>query len=110
MGASREGIRHAIGLQQAMRGLEVHPSRLQIAMEPPSNEAVRAAVEAGLGATAISASVVAPSIEAGLLHHVPTRLPPREFHVLRHKQRYKSRIADALLASLEGSGKARSRR
>ncbi len=96
--------------EQAMRSLGIDPSRLQIAMELPSNEAVRAAVEAGLGATAISASVVAPSIEAGLLHHVPTRLPPREFHVLRHKQRYKSRIADALLASLEGSGKARSRR
>ncbi|MGA3303812.1 MAG: LysR family transcriptional regulator [Methylovirgula sp.] len=96
--------------EQAMRALGIDPSQLQIAMELPSNEAVRATVEAGLGATAISVSVVAPSIEAGLLHHVPTRLPPREFHVLRHKQRYKSRIADALLASLEGPGKTRSRR
>jgi DNA-binding transcriptional LysR family regulator len=40
---------------------------LRVQLELPSNEAVRAAVEAGLGATAISASVAAPSIEAGLL-------------------------------------------
>ena len=36
-------------------GLGVLPSDLRVAMELPSNEAVRAAVEAGLGATAISA-------------------------------------------------------
>jgi DNA-binding transcriptional LysR family regulator len=59
---------------------------------------VRAAVEAGLGATAISASVAAPSIEAGLLHQVDFRLPERKFHVLRHRERYRSRAADALLA------------
>ena len=40
---------------------------LRVAMELPSNEAVRAAVEAGAGATVLSASVVAPSLEAGLL-------------------------------------------
>ena len=55
-------------------------------MELPSNEAVRAAVEAGLGATVISASVAAPSIEAGLLHQVNFRLPEREFYVLTHRQ------------------------
>ena len=59
---------------------------------------MRAAVEAGLGATAISASVAAPSIEVGLLHQVAFPLPEREFHVLRHRERYRSRTADALLA------------
>jgi DNA-binding transcriptional LysR family regulator len=76
----------------------VEPGALRIQLELPSNEAVRAAVEAGLGATAISASVAAPSIEAGLLHQVAFRLPEREFHVLRHRERYRSRTADALLA------------
>jgi DNA-binding transcriptional LysR family regulator len=38
-------------------GLDVHT--LRVAMELPSNEAVRAAVESGLGVTAISASVAA---------------------------------------------------
>jgi DNA-binding transcriptional LysR family regulator len=68
-----------------------------IVLELPSNEAVRGAVEAGLGATAISASVAAPSIEASLLHQVAFRLPAREFHVLRHRDRYRSRVADTLL-------------
>ncbi len=76
---------------------------LRIVMELPSNEVVRAAVEAGLGATAISASVAASSIEAGLLRQVPFKLPEREFHVLRHRQRFRSRIADALLATLGGT-------
>ena len=87
---------------------------LQIQLELPSNEAVRAAVEAGLGATAISASVVAPSIEAGLLCQAAFRLPEREFHVLRHHERYRSRAAEALLALIEsaatGSASARARK
>lgn len=74
------------------------PRRLRIALELPSNEAVRAAVEAGLGATALSASVAAPSIEAGLLRPVAFKLPERAFHVLRHRERYRSRSADALIA------------
>lgn len=71
---------------------------LNVALELPSNEAVRAAVEAGMGATVISASVAAPSLEAGLLHRVGFDLPDRAYHVLRHRERYRSRAADALLA------------
>jgi DNA-binding transcriptional LysR family regulator len=84
--------------EQALLTFGLEPHQLRVVMELPSNEAVRGAVEAGLGATAISASVAAPSIESGLLLHIPFRLPQREFHVLRHKQHYRSRIADALLA------------
>jgi DNA-binding transcriptional LysR family regulator len=68
--------------EQALTQLGVRLTDLRIAMELPSNEAVRAAVEAGMGATAISASVVAPSIEAGLLHAVPLKLPDRHFYEL----------------------------
>jgi DNA-binding transcriptional LysR family regulator len=84
--------------ENALAHLGVKPDTLRIEMELPSNEAVRAAVEAGLGATVISASVAAPSIEAGLLHQASFRLPEREFHVLRRKDRYPSRVADALVA------------
>jgi DNA-binding transcriptional LysR family regulator len=87
--------------EEALTRLEIEPSSLKVVLELPSNEAVRAAVEAGLGATALSASVAAPSIESGLLHHVPFHLPEREFHVLRHGQRYQSRIANALLATFD---------
>jgi len=89
--------------ESALAHLGVNVGALRIEFELPSNEAVRAAVEAGLGATAISASVAAPSIEAGLLHQVAFRLPEREFHVLRHRDRYRSRAAEALLALVTGS-------
>ena len=84
--------------ENAMSRLGIAPGTLRIQLELPSNEAVRAAVEAGLGATAISATVAAPSIEAGLLLRVKCPLPEREFHVLHHRERYKSRAAEALLA------------
>ena len=84
--------------EDALRGLGMDPGALRVQLELPSNEAVRAAVEAGLGATAISATVAAPSIEAGLLHVASFRLPEREFHVLRHRERHSSRAADAFLA------------
>jgi DNA-binding transcriptional LysR family regulator len=89
--------------ENALTQLGIEPSALRVPLELPSNEAVRAAVEAGLGATAVSASVAAPSLEAGLLHQVDFRLPEREFHVLRHRERYRSRAADALLALMAGS-------
>jgi DNA-binding transcriptional LysR family regulator len=76
----------------------VSPGALRLALELPSNEAVRAAVEAGLGATAISASVAAPSLEAGLLHRVRFDLPERDFQVVRHVARCRNRAADALLS------------
>jgi DNA-binding transcriptional LysR family regulator len=93
--------------EDALAHLGVKPDTLHIEMELPSNEAVRAAVETGLGATAISASVAAPSIEAGLLYQAAFRLPEREFHVLRRKDRYRSRIADALLALMTNGRRLR---
>jgi DNA-binding transcriptional LysR family regulator len=84
--------------EAALEGFGISPSKLHVVLELASNEAVRSAVEAGMGATAISASVAAPSIEAGLLHQVGLPLPDRAFYVLRHMERYKSRAADALLA------------
>ena len=71
---------------------------LRVALELPSNEAVRAAVEAGLGATAISASVAAPGLEAGLLHRVPIALPDREFRVVWHGERHRSKAVEELLS------------
>jgi DNA-binding transcriptional LysR family regulator len=89
---TRSVFEHALELLGAPAG------RLRVALELPSNEAVRAAVEAGLGATAISASVAAGSLEAGLLHRIGLELPEREFHVLWHRERHRSRAAEALLA------------
>ena len=78
---------------------------LRVALELPSNEAVRAAVEAGAGATVISASVVAPSLEARLLHRVRLDLPDRAFVVLRHRDRHCSRAATVLLDAIRKTGR-----
>jgi DNA-binding transcriptional LysR family regulator len=84
--------------EAALAGFGITPADLRVVLDLPSNESVRAAVEAGMGATAISASVAAPSIEAGLLHQVGPALPERDFYAIRHSERYRSRAADALLA------------
>jgi DNA-binding transcriptional LysR family regulator len=83
--------------EDALVKFGVDPAALHIRLELPSNEAVRAAVEAGLGATVISASIAAPSIEAGLLHQVDFHIPAREFYVISHRERCRSRAAEALL-------------
>jgi DNA-binding transcriptional LysR family regulator len=90
--------------EAALSGFGLGVGALTVALELPSNEAVRAAVEAGLGATVMSASVAVPSLEAGLLHEVGLPLPDRSFHVLRHRERHESPAASALLALIARSG------
>lgn len=87
-------------LEAAIRKLGIKPAALDVQLELPSNEAVRAAVEAGDCATAISDLVVAQSLGAGTLHRIRIELPRRAFHVLRHRERYASQAEKALLASL----------
>jgi len=99
------GTRSAFEL--ALQHLSISSDQLRIGLELPSNEAVRAAVEAGLGAAAISASVAAPSIEAGLLHPVRFTLPDREFQAITSGERYISRAAGALLAQITAGGSPR---
>jgi hypothetical protein len=53
-----------------------------------------------MGLTALSASMAAPSFEAGLMHEVGVRLPERSLWVLRHAERYGSRAAAALLSMI----------
>jgi DNA-binding transcriptional LysR family regulator len=98
--------------EDALVRFGLDPHALRIALELPSNEAVRAAVEAGLGMTVISASIAAPSLEAGLLQQVNFRLPEREFYVLRHQERQPSHAAMAFLTMLTSprTGRAHSRK
>lgn len=83
--------------EAALEAAGLSPSKLEVVMQLPSNEAVRAAVESGLGATAISASVAASGIEAGLLHKAGFTLPERRFNLLCHRNRRLSRAAQALI-------------
>lgn len=80
-----------------LRRLCVDPAMLDVALIMPSNESVRTAVEAGAGVAVLSALVVGPAIEAGTLHVAPIAFEPRPFFGLHHKERYRTKAADALL-------------
>ncbi|MDR3463027.1 MAG: LysR substrate-binding domain-containing protein [Beijerinckiaceae bacterium] len=79
--------------EAALQAFGVETSERNIVLELPSNEAVRAAVEAGAGVAAISRLVVSASIKAGSLKALPLALPRRQFFLLRHKERYQSLAA-----------------
>jgi DNA-binding transcriptional LysR family regulator len=87
--------------EAAIRKFGIRFADLRIALELPSNEAVRAAVEAGECATAISNLVAMHSLAAGTLHRVKIELPKRSFFVLRHKERYESLAEKALLKAFQ---------
>jgi DNA-binding transcriptional LysR family regulator len=91
--------------EAALPKLGLAPGELEVALEVPSNEAVRAAVEAGTGVTAISRLVVANAIKAGTLAAVKLDLPRRHFFMLRHKERYTTKAAQAFLELVAGGGR-----
>lgn len=84
-------------LDRHLLAIGVDPATLDVALVLPSNESVRTAVEAGAGVAVLSALVVAPMIKAGTLHAAPIAFEPRPFFGLRHKERYRTKAADALL-------------
>jgi len=79
------GTRVAFEAMLARLGLD--PGGFRIALELPSNEAIKAAVEAGAGVTILSRLVVRDALEAGSLVHIPFDLPKQRFQILRHKER-----------------------
>lgn len=83
--------------EAAVRDHGIDPAALNIVLTLPSNEAVLAAVRAGVGHGVLSALVVAPSLATGALHALPFHLPERPFFGIRQKERYRSKAADALL-------------
>ncbi|MBN9511478.1 MAG: LysR family transcriptional regulator [Alphaproteobacteria bacterium] len=86
--------------EAALQRLGLSPADLSVVLELPSNEAVRAAAEAGLGAAVMSASVAAPALEAGLLHRVALPLAERPFSAVWHRERYLGHAARALLGRI----------
>jgi DNA-binding transcriptional LysR family regulator len=90
------GTRSAFAAALAGRGVAI--GALRVALALPSNEAVRAAVMAGPFATAVSELVVASHLQAGVLARANVVLPARDFHVLRHRERYTSKAAAAFAA------------
>jgi DNA-binding transcriptional LysR family regulator len=87
-------------LERVLQGAGLELSVLTIALTLPGNEAVIGAVEAGGGATFTSRSIAARELRAGLL--VETALPAvsRPFYLLRHRERYRSKAADAFVGAI----------
>lgn len=83
--------------EDALCQLGVNLRELRVVLELPSNEAIRAAVEAGGGATAVSELVAKAGFSLGKLRKVPVELPARSFHILTHRQRRPSKAVQALL-------------
>ena len=84
--------------EQAVRDLGLSPGSLRIPIELPSNEAICAAVEAGHLATAVSEMVAQAGVNAGRLRIMPLELPSREFSLIRHRERHRTRASDAFRA------------
>ncbi|WP_240232406.1 LysR family transcriptional regulator [Devosia lacusdianchii] len=91
---SGSGTRAAFDGMMQRAGV-AHPD---IALELPGNEALLGVVEAGLGATLLSRDVARAHIAAGLLSVVDTPPVRRSFYILRHKERHRTRAAEAFLS------------
>lgn len=87
--------------EAAMLERGVQPSDLEILLELPSNEAVRAAVEDGAGAAALSRTVVAASLQSGSLVALDFALPKREFFALKHRERHVTQAERELYRLIE---------
>jgi len=87
--------------EEALRPRGIDPSELNIALTLPSNEAVCTAVTTGVGVAALSTLVVARALSTGALRAIPFDMPERPFFGLRHKERYRSKAAEALLACIK---------
>lgn len=91
-------------LEHALQAADIEPA--SIVLELPSNEAVRSAVEAGAGISALSRLVVEPALANGRLIALPHKLPAREFFAIHAQQRHVSRAANAFLQHVLAQDKA----
>jgi DNA-binding transcriptional LysR family regulator len=96
------GTRSAFEAALHARALE--PARLHVKLQLPTNEAVCVAVRASAHLTVVSDLVARPHIDAGRLAPVAVDLGARAFTLVRHKQRYRTRAAQAFVASLRAGG------
>lgn len=87
--------------EQALVRLGIPPDSLDVTLVLPSNEAVRAAVESGAGATAISHSVVKSALRSKQLYAVQFEALERPFVLLKHRARAQSNAVAAFIAMIE---------
>ena len=90
-------------LEAALRARGVAPDALRVVLELPANEAVRVAVAAGAGVSALSEYVISEALARGQVRRVPFVTPTRLFQVLWHRERHRGHAATALLDMIPGS-------
>jgi DNA-binding transcriptional LysR family regulator len=76
-----------------------HNINIAIPMEHSNNEAIKTAVEEGLGVAIITRRVVSKEIEMGRLKAIPLSDPTmsRKFYLIHHKDKYISRPLQSLI-------------
>ena len=92
-----EGSGTRATFESSLQQLGLAPRLLKVALELPSNEAVIDAVAAGGGATVLSELAANPAVASGALRRIRIDLPARPFFVVRHRERYRCKAADAFL-------------
>ncbi|MBE7211824.1 MAG: LysR family transcriptional regulator [Gluconacetobacter diazotrophicus] len=88
-------------LEAALAAAGIDPAALEVRMTLPSNEAVLSAVQAGNGVAALSEHVARAALAAGLVAAIGFDLPARPFRLLRHRNRHRTRAADAFVSGLD---------
>jgi len=79
--------------EAALAAIGIDSTTLPVALTLPTNEAVLSAVRGSSCAAALSRLVVAPFVASGELHALDIALAPRQFTILRHKERRLSAAA-----------------
>lgn len=92
-----EGSGTRAALVAALQECGVAVTELEVVLTLPSNEALLSAVASGAGVTVLSTLVAQPLIATGTVRAASFAIAPRPFFGLRHKERYRSKAADALL-------------
>jgi Transcriptional regulator len=97
---------HGSGTREAIdnffRAHGVNPDDLVVEMELGSREAIKGAVEAGLGIAIMSASTVTKELQLGTLVAIPLDPPlTRQLSLVYAPEKFRSKLLDAFISFVE---------
>ena len=97
---SQSTIRKVI--DQVLSRCEIETKRLRIEMELNSIEAIKNAVQSGLGAAFVSTTAIEKELQMGMLHHAKIKDVEvrRTLHVIINPTRYRSKAAEAFITEI----------
>ena len=97
---SQSTIRKVI--DQVLSRCEIETKRLRIEMELNSIEAIKNAVQSGLGAAFVSTTAIEKELQMGMLHHAKIKGVEvrRTLHVIINPTRYRSKAAEAFITEI----------